>query len=90
MTWRQRLAPLIAAALAETEGLTLNERRKALRTAWYQSWGPGRDWPYAVWQDECRRQLGHKKPGIGQRGKEPWAGQPSLALGSEEGKRCKE
>lgn len=56
-TWRERLAPIIAAALDSLpEDATLKEKRRALRDAYPKLLGRVH-WPYKVWLDECRKQL---------------------------------
>jgi hypothetical protein len=72
-TWRDEIAPLVAAVLARCAGQTLEETRAALRNAnpWPEFWVS------RIWSDECRIQLGLKKrkerarvdrrPGQGQR-----------------------
>lgn len=55
-TWRERCSELIRATIKENEGKSEREVRAALRAAW--PWGPREHWPYRVWLDEIRRQLG--------------------------------
>lgn len=54
--WRAQAAPVIASVLRELEGRPLADKRAALRAAY--PFGPRRYWPYRVWCDEVRRQLG--------------------------------
>ena len=56
MSWRERAAPIIRQVIAsEPENL-----RKALRDAY--PFGARKMWPYKIWCDEIRRQLGKKQP----------------------------
>ena len=59
-TWRDGAAPTIRKVLAETKGQDMKAIRKALREAY--PYGERRFWPYKIWCDEIRRQLGLKKP----------------------------
>lgn len=62
MTWRQRLTPLIRETLLITQHKPYRERRKALRIMWDDTGlGDRRCWPYKVWLDEIRVQMGHKR-----------------------------
>jgi hypothetical protein len=62
-TWRQRLAPVIAAVIAESEGQPLKEVGRRLREAWDDALlGPRKHWVYMIFRDECRKQLGLVKP----------------------------
>lgn len=63
ITWRERFAPLIAAALRETAGQPEKEIRRALRAVWDDAGcGTRAYWPYDVYLDEIRRQRGLKPP----------------------------
>lgn len=79
-TWRDYYRPLIAAVLTANEGKSLNEKRQALRKAFPS--GPRQYHPYKIWLDECRVQLGLKRPKVKQKGIplpiEPAAGQLEL------------
>lgn len=60
-TWREWIAPAIAAAIDEADrrGLHDKERERFVR----RESSPGHAqgcWPYRVWCDEVRRQLGTK------------------------------
>lgn len=59
MTWRDKVRPLIARVIKANEGKSLSEIRKALREAY--PFGERRYWPYKIWCDEIRFQLGLKK-----------------------------
>lgn len=58
-TWRDRFQPIIAEVLREHAGEPLPVIRASLRKAFPA--GPRQHWPYKVWLDECRIQLGRKK-----------------------------
>lgn len=58
MTWRDHARPIIARVLAETEGQSETERRKALAKAY--PYGTRRYHPYRIWCDEIALQTGHK------------------------------
>lgn len=58
--WRQRFQPLIAATIAANAGKTIKEVRKALSEAF--PCGEHKYHPWKIWSDECRVQLGLKKP----------------------------
>lgn len=62
-TWRDRWRPIIANVLKETAGQSEREIRKALREAW--PGGLREYFPYKVWLDEIRVQLGLRKFGRG-------------------------
>lgn len=55
-TWRSRCAELIRATIKANQGKSEREIRAALRKVY--PWGPREHWPYKVWLDEIRRQLG--------------------------------
>ena len=59
MSWRDEARPIIARVLAELPGASLQEKRAALREAY--PFGERKYFPYTVWCDECRIQLGLKK-----------------------------
>lgn len=64
----------IGAVLARCQGMTLAEKREALREAWH--YGPRQYHPYKIWLDECRVQLGLKaRHRPGQVKREPLKGQ---------------
>ena len=52
----------IAEVLARCEGMTIAEKRQALREAW--RYGPRQYHPYKIWLDEIRVQLGLKQFGV--------------------------
>ena len=61
-TWRQSAAPIIAKVIYDFGPCTDpndKELRRKLREAY--PWGERAMWPYKVWCDEVRRQLGAKK-----------------------------
>lgn len=58
-TWRESARPIIAQVLKETKGQPDKEIRKALRDAY--PFGERKYWPYKVWCDEVKLQLGLKK-----------------------------
>jgi len=58
-TWRNKCRLLIARTIKENEGKPLPEIRKALKAVY--PFGDRRWWPYKVWCDEIRFQLGLKK-----------------------------
>jgi len=58
-TWREKARPLIARVIKANEGRPLPEIRGALREAY--PFGERRYWPYKIWCDEVRFQLGLKK-----------------------------
>lgn len=57
-TWRDRCRPVIAEVIRANQGQDLKTIRRALREAY--PWGERKYWPYKVWCDEIRRQLGLK------------------------------
>lgn len=59
MSWRDKARPIIAKVLADNAGATLADKRAALRSAY--PFGAREYFPYKVWCDECRVQLGLKK-----------------------------
>jgi hypothetical protein len=59
VTWRDKAKPIIARVLVENEGKTEAEIRAALRLAY--PFGPREMFPYKIWCDEIRVQMG-KKP----------------------------
>lgn len=59
-TWRDRIRPIIAQVLKETQGKSEAEIRRALREAF--PFGPRQYHPYKTWLDEIQRQRGLKKP----------------------------
>lgn len=62
LTWRQRMAPLIAQTLKETAGQPEKVIRRALRETWNDAgFGERAMHPYKTWCDEVRRQRGLKK-----------------------------
>ncbi len=61
-SWRARMAPIIARAIAEVGRADPKALRRALRDAYPA--GERRYWPYKVWCDEVRRQLGIAHVGI--------------------------
>lgn len=73
-TWREYMAPIIAAVLQEHPNDT-RERRKALRDAYPA--GERAHHPYKVWLDEIARQTG-KKPNPVRSGNKPAPGQLKL------------
>jgi hypothetical protein len=62
LTWRAEIAPLIRRSLEDTQELPYLVRRRRLRQLYPLIEG-GRVPSYRlrIWQDEVRRQLGHKK-----------------------------
>jgi hypothetical protein len=56
MTWRMAAAPIIRHVIAETGTHDLPALRRALHAAY--PYRERRYWPYKVWCDEVRRQLG--------------------------------
>ncbi|MBT7304886.1 MAG: hypothetical protein HN849_35490 [Victivallales bacterium] len=54
-TWRDHARPIIAAVIAEHQGETKREVRRALRDAY--PYGERKYHPYKVWCDEVNRQL---------------------------------
>lgn len=58
MTWRDSAAPIIAGVIQRVGREDMAELHKALREAY--PFGERRRWPYKVWRDEIRRQLGHR------------------------------
>lgn len=63
-SWRDGCRPIIAKVIAAVG----TEDRKALRAALREAYpyGQRRYWPYKIWCDEIRRQLGDKRP-LGER-----------------------
>ena len=59
MTWRDEARPIIAAVIAKHPSADTNSLRKALRDAF--PWGSRELYPYKIWCDEVRVQLGLKK-----------------------------
>ena len=60
MTWRDHARPIIAEVIKENKDKPIKEIRKALREA-YPFGYYGKYWPYKVWLDEIRIQLGLKR-----------------------------
>lgn len=61
LTWRHRARRVIVRVLEELGPFRkLKTKRKALRAAY--PFGPRRGWPYKVWLDEVRVNLGLQKP----------------------------
>lgn len=58
-SWRARFAPRIAAVIAEVGRADPKALRRALRDAYPA--GERRYWPYKVWCDEVRKQLGLRR-----------------------------
>jgi hypothetical protein len=71
-TWRGKARPIIAGVIARVGTADMASLRKALRAAY--PFGPRENFPYKVWCDEVRKQLGTKPtkdkttPCIGQKG----------------------
>lgn len=64
-SWRDRCRPIIARVLAENQGKSEKEIRKALKDAYpfYE-----REYhPYKIWLDEIKVQMGKRKFGKGKR-----------------------
>jgi hypothetical protein len=59
MTHREHIAPLIANIIGSVGTKDMKALRAALRQAY--PYGERKYWPYKVWCDEVRRQLGLKK-----------------------------
>lgn len=60
-SWRDRARPVVAATLAALPpDATTQDKRRALRDAY--PFGERAMWPYKVWCDEVRRQLGLERP----------------------------
>lgn len=59
MTWRDKARPIIEEVLSRCKGKPEKEIKKALREAY--PWGPRNNYPYKVWLDECKVQMGKKK-----------------------------
>lgn len=57
-TWRAISAPIIAEIVRRVGREDVRALRKALREAY--PFGPRQHWPYKVWCDEVRAQLGLK------------------------------
>jgi hypothetical protein len=64
-TWRDIAAPIIADVIKENAGKTEKEVRDALREAY--PFGQRSNWPYKVWCDEVRYQLGIKQRADGEK-----------------------
>jgi hypothetical protein len=58
-TWRDSARPIVQEVLKQTKGQSEKEVRKALREAY--PFGERKYWPYKVWCDEVKLQLGLKK-----------------------------
>jgi len=58
MTWREHARPIIAKVLADNEGKTEKEIRRALRDAY--PYGERSMHPYKIWCDEIKVQRGQK------------------------------
>jgi hypothetical protein len=58
-TWRDKFRPYIAKILADLGDTDIKTKRKALRDAYPLA--ARTHWPYKVWCDEVRFQLGLKK-----------------------------
>jgi len=56
--WRRAARPLVAQIIKETKGQDEKVVRKALREGY--PWGEKAMYPYKIWRDEVRRQLGLK------------------------------
>jgi hypothetical protein len=59
MSWRDSARPIIAKVLAENEGKSEKEIRKALREAY--PFGVRQYHPYKIWCDEVKRQWSYLK-----------------------------
>jgi len=59
MMWRERCRPIIAKIVRENRGADIKLIRKKLKDAY--PWGERAMYPYAVWLDEIKVQLGTKK-----------------------------
>ena len=55
-TWRDACRPIIERTIAQHGTDDMSALRRALREAY--PWGSRNRWPYTVWCDEVRRQLG--------------------------------
>jgi hypothetical protein len=64
-TWRDIAAPIVADVIKETAGKPEREVRAALREAY--PFGERKYWPYKVWCDEVRYQLGIKQRADGEK-----------------------
>jgi hypothetical protein len=60
MTWREHISPMIEKTIAHcrAKGLDMKATRRALREA--NPYRDGPHWPYRIWCDEVRCQLGLK------------------------------
>lgn len=58
-TWRDMARPIIARVIQEHESDDIRSIRRALREAY--PFGERKYWPYKVWCDEVREQLGLNK-----------------------------
>lgn len=58
-TWRERCATVIASVIYDHRGESVDEIRKALRKAY--PFGERANWPYKVWLDEIKIQIGQKR-----------------------------
>lgn len=76
-TWRDRIAPLVAAVLQDTQHLTLKEKRKRLREA-KPHWVASASWMTKVWLSECQYQLGLKSRHKPRTKRDPGPGQKEL------------
>lgn len=68
MTWRDRLAPIIADTILAVGRTDPQALRRALRDAF--PCPPRKHWPYKVWLDEIHRQVGRRNPGLTRRERE--------------------
>ena len=60
-SWRDMARPIIGRVISEHGTSDMKATRRALRNAY--PWGERKYWPYKVWCDEVREQLGlNKKP----------------------------
>jgi hypothetical protein len=57
--WRDRLRPIVTKAFNDCEGCDKKALRKHLKPLF--PYGERRGWPYKVWLDEIRLQLGKPK-----------------------------
>lgn len=56
-TWRDSAGPIISEVIHRVGRADMKKLRKELREAY--PYGQRKHWPYKVWCDEVKRQLGH-------------------------------
>lgn len=60
-TWRDQARPVVTRAIADGRDAGLTGRDLLKHVQAFYPFGPRENWPYKVWLDEVRCQLGRRK-----------------------------